>query len=603
MLGVEDPAEAERVAARLRALLTRLPWAARAGFHAGIGVLEATSWLVGGGPLAGLGPQRCDAVVRAVAARAEPVAFALKTMMIMARSADRWVPEPGETSRDPWLDCVPVTEWPRRSTADAVVVGSGAGGAVVALELARRGLRTVVVEEGRRFTTADFRGRPPVERFTELYRDGGATVALGRRPVLLPTACGVGGTTLVNSGTCYRTPEAVQDDWRRRWGLPWDLDPLLDEVERILRVAPQPLGVLGRNGELALLGAARLGWRAAPLRRNAPGCRGRGECVAGCPSGAKYGVHLSVLPGACAAGARIVTGARAERILVERGRAAGVVLSPSGAASALGGLPGTARTVWGLSGTDRTEILAPVVVVCAGALQTPLLLRRSGLGDHPHLGRNLRIHPAVSVAGVFDEPVTAWRGVLQSVGIEELHGEGVLIEATGGPPGLSSFVPPGVGRELRSVDGDRLAVLGAMVADGPRGRVYGRRRALLRYDLGPAEAIRLRRAIAAMAEVLFAAGAREVLTGLPGRPRAHSADLLAAVPLDGLHLAGFHPTGTARMGAPEAACPVDPGGRLRGVRGVWVADASVLPTCPTVNPQLTVMAMALAIARRLSGRA
>ncbi|HEU4421636.1 MAG TPA: GMC family oxidoreductase, partial [Pilimelia sp.] len=491
---------------------------------------------------------------------------------------------------EPPLVCVPAAQWPARAPADAVVVGSGAGGAMAGREVARAGLRVVICEEGRRFTVADFRDRPIVDRFTALYRDGGATVALGLPPILLPLGRGVGGTTLVNSGTCYRTPDRVLRRWRDRFGVP-AADPdrfghLLDEVERTLAVAPTPVEILGRNGLLALAGAQRLGWRAAPLRRNAPGCGGCCECVVGCPRNAKYGVHLNALPQACAAGAVIVTGARVDRVLVDR--------APGGRARAAGVAFG------------GHEILAPLVVVAAGAVETPRLLRRSGLGRHPALGRGLAVHPATSVAGRFDEPVVATRGVLQGVGIEQLHDDGILIEATAGPPGLASFVLPGVGRALRTeLDrADHLAFLGAMVADGPAGRVGDR---TVNYRLAPADADRLRRSMLAMGRVLFAAGAREVLTGVARRPYARSpeelADIAASTRATELHLAAFHPTGTARLGADPRLAPVDPTGRVRGARGVYVADASVLPSCPQVNPQLSVMAMALAVASAiLDGR-
>jgi choline dehydrogenase-like flavoprotein len=460
-----------------------------------------------------------------------------------------------------------------------VVVGSGAGGAIAAREFARAGARVVVVEEGRRFTVDEFQRQAPADRFVSLYRDGGATLALGSPPVLLPQGRGVGGTTLVNSGTCYRTPERVLRRWRDAYGVaaadPASFGNLLDEVEAILVVAPQPTDVLGRNGALALAGARALGWRAAPLRRNAPGCAGSCQCAVGCPRNAKNGVHLNALPDACAAGAVIVTGARVRRLLVARGRAAGVRFGES-------------------------EILAPLVVVGAGAIETPRLLRRSGLGGHPHLGRNLAVHPAVSVAGRFAEPVVSWSGVLQSVGVEELHDDGVLIEATAGPPGLVSFLPPGYGRALRAEleRADRLATVGAMVADVPGGRVGAR---TVRYRLAPVDADRLREAIVAMGRLLLAAGAEEVLTGIGPHPYARTVEgVVAAASSAGaadLHLAAFHPTGTARMGADAVRTPVDPAGRLRGVHGVLVADASALPTCPEVNPQLSIMALALAVSR------
>jgi choline dehydrogenase-like flavoprotein len=193
--------------------------------------------------------------------------------------------------------------------------------------------------------------------------------------------------------------------------------------------------------------------------------------------------------------------------------------------------------------------------------------------------------------------------VLQSVGVEELHARGILVEATASPPGMSSFVLPGLGSELRREleDVDHLATLGAMIADRPSGRVLGRDRTLVRYDLDPRDGDRLATAVRAMGRLLFAAGAKEVLTGVPRAPRARTPEafdaLLTTVRARDLHLSAFHPTGTVAAGSDPGRSPADPEGRLRGVHGVLVADGSVLPGCPEVNPQLSIMAAALAVSR------
>jgi choline dehydrogenase-like flavoprotein len=478
-------------------------------------------------------------------------------------------------------------------TTDAVIVGSGAGGAMVARTLARSGFDTVLLEEGRRWTVEEFRTTHPIDRYAGLYRGAATTVALGRPSVVLPIGRAVGGTTVVNSGTCYRPPLAVQRRWRDEFGLgladPDRLATHLDDVEHTLRVAPVPLEIMGRNGRLLLDAAATLGWRAAPIPRNAPGCEGCCQCAIGCPRNAKFGVHLNALPQACAAGARIISQARVQRVLYEHARARGVrARRPDGTA---------------------LDILADTVIVAAGATETPGLLRRSGFGAHPRLGRNLALHPATMLAGRFDDDVVAWHGVLQSAAVHEFHeSDGVLIEATSTPPGMGSMVFPGYGAELlsRLVRAHQVATFGAMVADRGVGSVSSARgETLVRYNIARADVAKLVVAIEAMGRLLFAAGAVEVLTGLPGAMTVTSLpalqDALRRCNPRSLHLAAFHPTGTAAAGADDQLCPVDETGRLRGVEGVWVADASILPSCPEVNPQLSIMALALAVADEVVG--
>ncbi|WP_328540353.1 GMC family oxidoreductase [Streptomyces sp. NBC_00344] len=597
LLAEDDAATVRAVTVRLDSALAAMPRAVRAAISAAAAAADTYARARTGRSLMLGTPAERERAVTALVARPAMAHLMdlVKTPVLLAAGTEYHARRGTQGARpvappDPPLDCVPSAQWPDRRTADAVVIGSGAGGAMAARTLARAGLRVLVLEEGRHHGTEEFARRTPLDRFGELYRDGGASVMLGAPSVLLPTGRAVGGTTIVNSGTCYRTPDRVLERWRRAFGLPLAevtaFGERLDEVERTLTVARQPIDVLGTNGRLTLLGAERLGWRADALRRNAPGCRGSCECVVGCPTGAKQSVQLSVLPDACAHGARIITSARVRRLLVDRDRPGG----PRAAGVA-------ARRPDGSS----FEILAPLVVVAAGALQSPLLLRRSGLGGHPMTGRNLAVHPATSVAGRFAEPVAGTPAVLQSAGVEQLHDRGILLEATAPPPGLSSFVLPGAGRALRTgLDrAGHLATIGAMIADRPRGRVLGRERAVPLYRLDPQDGQKLLHAIRAMGELLLAAGAEEVLTGVPGSPAVRSTaeldTVLAPVTPRQLHLSAFHPTGTVALGADPQRAPADRAGRLRGVRGVVIADGSALPSCPEVNPQLTIMAMALAV--------
>ncbi|WP_343601237.1 GMC family oxidoreductase [Mycobacterium sp.] len=590
---------------RIDRYVSALPTPTRLALRGGLLAMAAAGYVMTGRSLPRLSPDARAGVLRRIASLGPDAGAAvegLKAVVLLTNGADTYAAElfarahEHEPARpDAPLTVTSSTETPSVITADAVVVGSGAGGAMAARTLARAGLDTVVVEEGRRWTVAEFRTTHPIDRYAGLYRGAGATVALGRPAVVLPIGRAVGGSTVVNSGSCYRPPRAVQERWRDDFGLgfadPARLSGYLDDVEQTLQVGPVPLEIMGRNGRLLLDGANALGWRAAPIPRNAPGCDACCQCAIGCPRNAKFGVHLNALPQACAAGAQIVSDARVERVLHQDGRARGVrARRPDGTA---------------------IDVLAATVVVAGGATETPLLLWRSGLGEHPRLGRNLALHPAAALAGLFADDVFAWRGVLQSAATDELHdSDGVLIEATSTPPGMGSLAFPGYGADLLGwLDrAHRVATLGAMVADDGAGRVMRGPggQALLRYDITRADAARLLVAIEAMGRLLFAAGADEVLTGLPAGATVTSVsalqDVLRRTSPKSLHLAAFHPTGTAAAGADDQVCPVDERGGLRGAAGVWVADASILPSCPTVNPQVSIMALALAVADEVVAR-
>ena len=591
--GGPDPATLSR---QVEEYLALLPTPARLGLRTAVGTIAA----FGLGRMTTASPaDRQRSLDRALRTGAAPAVDAVKAVVLLVAGANSFANDILERSNreeparpDASMEVVPSSDWPSTVYTDAVVIGSGAGGAMAARTLARSGMRVVVVEEGRRFTVSEIRSARPLDRWANMYRDAGATAALGVPPVILPIGRGVGGTTLVNSGTCYRPPVKTMLRWRDESGLfladPERLGPYLDDVWRTLEVDAVPSAVMGANGTMALAGASALGWKSGPLMRNAPGCGGCCQCAIGCPRNAKFGVHLNALPQACAAGARIVSQARVVKILHEGDRATGVM----------------ARR---LNGTTM-EIRAPVVVVAAGATETPPLLRRSGLGHHPELGRHLALHPAVAAAGRFDQPITAWKGVLQSASVDEFHEtDGILVEATSTPPGMGSMALPGTGAELvrRIADADHLGTLGAMIGDEGSGRVWGSRRAVISYSLAPHDGRRLLKAIWVMGKVLFAAGATEVVTGIPGSMLVRNVEELGTA-VDrarwrSLHVAAFHPTGTAGAGSDPQRYPVEPTGRLRGARGVWVADASIIPSCPEVNPQVSVMALAQAVADQIVG--
>jgi len=469
--------------------------------------------------------------------------------------------------------------------ADVCVIGAGAGGAVTAAELAEGGMRVVVLEQGPRHDADRFSARP-LEMLARLYRDGGQTTTLGTPPILLPLGRGLGGTTLVNSGTCFRTPPAVLERWRSEFGLEAladedALDPCFARVEEALSISEVTAELAGRNAAVARRGAEALGWSHGYLRRNARGCVGSGVCAFGCPTSAKQHVGITYVPRAEAAGAQVIAGADVRHVLVERGVARGV----------------QAR----LAAGGRLEVRAPTVIVAAGTIHTPLLLARSGLGrESGQLGRNLALHPATGAFALMDELVDMAKGVPQSFYVDEFASEGIMFEGVAGPPSYAAMALPLSGRRHAAAMAEyrSLAQFGLMVSDRSRGSVRALGgRPVIRYELLEEDVARFRRGLARMEKLFRAAGAREVYLPLPNgvapeRARARDLKLMA-----------FHPLGTARADARPEHGVVDGDLQLHGARGLYVADGSVVPSSLGVNPQLTIMALATRLAFGLLGRA
>jgi choline dehydrogenase-like flavoprotein len=507
----------------------------------------------------------------------------------------------------------------RRIKADVCVIGAGAGGAVIAAELAEGGMDVVVLEEGHWHDPDSFTARPP-QMLAQLYRDGGQTTTLGAPPILLPLGRGLGGTTLVNSGTCFRTPPRVLDRWAREFGLDMDersLRPFFERVEAALSVSEVTPELAGGNAAVARRGAEQLGWSHGYLRRNARGCVGSGVCAFGCPTSAKQHTGITYVPRAQRAGARIVTGVHVERVLVERATyarrhgdgalagggpkgGAGTSTARANARSRTSALTRARGVRARMASGARIEVRAPIVIVAAGTIHTPLLLARSGLGGASgQLGRNLSLHPATAVFARMEEIVDMAKGVPQSFYVDEFAEEGIVFEGVAGPPAYAAMSLPLTGARHAEAMADypRLAQFGVMVSDSSRGSVRSvAGRPLIRYDLIDADLQRFRLGLLRMRELFEAAGAREVYLPLPDGvdpERARVGDL---------KLMAFHPLGTARADARPTHGAIDGDLRLHGARGVYVADGSAVPSSLGVNPQITIMALATRLAFGLLGR-
>jgi choline dehydrogenase-like flavoprotein len=367
-----------------------------------------------------------------------------------------------------------------------------------------------------------------------------------------------------------------------------------------LSVAPVGADIMGANGEVMERGRRELGYSGGPIRRNARGCHGSGVCAFGCPLDAKLGMHVTYLPLAARAGARIISGCRVEGLVIEGGRAVGVrgsIVDPETGA---------------VQRDARFEVRAQRVVLAAGAVYTPALLQRQGVANSSRqVGRNLRIHPGCGVLGVFDHDLHAWKGVMQSYYVDEKLRDGILVEATYPPPGVgySAGGVGGKGSDLKDFLARyrQTAAAGLIISDSGTGRVRATPGGglLIAYNLSADDLRKTLEGIRLTTEIYLAAGAQEVHTLLPGLPAVRKREELSWI-TDGkwtaadLKLSAYHPMGTCRMGKDPRSSVVDDFGRAHDVPGLVVTDASILPGSTYVNPQITIMALAARSARHLA---
>ncbi|HEX4335973.1 MAG TPA: GMC family oxidoreductase [Polyangiaceae bacterium] len=487
-------------------------------------------------------------------------------------------------------------------SADVVVVGSGAGGAVVAAHLAEAGQRVIVVEEGPHVPQERYGAMRPSETLRNLWRDGGSTVAigLGNTPVVnvMMGEC-VGGSSVLTGGVCFRAPDSVLSHWAndlRLHGLSESaMAPYFEDVEQAVHVEEVPVALRSRSTLAFARGAERLGYPILPMRRNTRGCKGCGRCNFGCPEDAKLSVDRTYLRRAVAAGARIISDAHVERVVTHGARAVGV----------RGRLRRTRTTP-----SPEFVIHAPRVVLAAGAYCTPLLLERTGIGRQSgQVGKNLTLHPSFRMMARFDERIEGWKGALQSAYCRAFEHERIHLNGLFVPPGILAGTMAGIGdrHAERAALIPHLAIFGGMIHDEPGGRVHGvLGRRFITYRLSPADDVAVSRTLSLLGEIFLAAGARELYLPILGT-EPYDADAFRSidfsrVPRRRLECSSQHPLGTARMGVSAEHAVVDPDGRCWELDELYVADGSVMPTSLGVNPQETIMAMATRIAFGLRER-
>jgi choline dehydrogenase-like flavoprotein len=480
---------------------------------------------------------------------------------------------------------------------DAIVIGSGAGGGLIAAVLAGRGMRVLVLEKGEWVEQAELGGEE-LDGMDRLYLDRGMTATAD---LSIPILAGgtVGGGTTVNWSAAIAPPPWLREEWEREHGLRGltgaGFQACVDEVLGRLGVnrdwsRTAPAQVAGR----LLAGAAALGWRGGELDRNVRDCDGDCTyCPFGCRSGAKQSTRQTYLVDAMEHGATLVAGADVRRVLMEAGAAVGVEVADR-------------------AGRVR-RFRAPRVIVAAGAIASPALLSRSGL-TNPHIGRHLHLHPVAAVVGLYPEAVRPWTGRLLSAysdQFQRLEGNwGFLLEHVPAHPGLGALAYPwqsGAQFAAEMADLDRAAPFIALVRDRGSGQVTldGRGHHRIHYRLDPADRALIQRGQEALVRLHVAAGAERVLTmysqysgwaagedvdGFLGRLARQS------MAPNQLLLFSAHQMGTCRLGSSPASSVANPEGQVWGVKGLWIGDASAFPSASGVNPMITVMALARWIA-------
>jgi choline dehydrogenase-like flavoprotein len=488
--------------------------------------------------------------------------------------------------------------------ADVVVIGSGAGGGIMASSFARAGKRVVVLEAGGAYSARSFTQRELMT--SELYLDAGLTSSHDLGISILAGAT-VGGGTTVNWCTSLPLPPRIAEEWEAQSGiarLDEELVPHYAAVQERLNI--QPAAHHNANNSVILEGARALGVQAQASSRNASSdCgAGCGYCGFGCAYGKKCSTAWTLLPDVAFNGGAIYANAEALRIQTRGSRARSVVARQTIA-------PGDVRSF---------EVEADRVVVAAGSLRTPRILARSGIRN-ALLGKRLFLHPVAASVAEFDRPIEPWIGPMQSAQCDAFNyrsgNSGAKIEVAPAHPGLAASAVPWQSRARHAALMGRIrnvATLFALTRDRDPGSVDLDDEAYIRYRVSPHDGENLLTGLAGTFDLAFAAGAARILT-LHNEPlevrRVEWTPRYRASFLDRLRSIGVapnrqiffsaHQMGTAAIGADAQRSVVDPAGRVWGYENLLVADASVFPQSSGVNPMLTIMAMASRIAEQHGG--
>jgi len=494
---------------------------------------------------------------------------------------------------------------------DVIVIGSGAGGASSAEIFATSGLRVLILEEGPYRTHKDFTLHE-ADAYPDLYQEVAARKTVSKGVTILQGRT-VGGSTTVNWTSSFRTPNQVLEHWQREFGLKQltttELNPWFNQIEQDLSVAPWAIPPNANNSVLQT-GCDALGYSSKIIPRNVKGCANLGYCGMGCPINAKQSMLVTAIPNALDAGAKIISRARAHRLLFKGSKIQAVEVQA---------LDDTGRAI---SNYQPIKFKAKHFVLSAGAIGSPSILLRSKIPDPNNLiGKRTFLHPTIGSAALMPQIVDGFQGAPQSVYSDEflwrdgVQGEvGYKLEIPPIHPLLSSTLMPGFGPEHRDLMNQfrHFQVIIALLRDGFNPEDNGGEVQLnsdgypmLDYQLSKPFWRAARHSMAAMAEIQFAAGAKQVMPvhqqgSLAYNFKSYQQKLLK-LPFEALQLNIFsaHVMGGCAMGSEPDNAVVDDLGNAYQMENLSVIDGSMLPTSLGVNPQLTLYALARRCATNL----
>lgn len=494
-------------------------------------------------------------------------------------------------------------------TADVVIVGTGAGGGVSAEIFAEAGYKVLLIEEGPLKTARDFNMREK-EAYPQLYQESAGRKTLDKAINILQGRA-VGGSTTVNWTTSFRIPEQTLKHWRTHFEIVGhskeSLAPWFSRMEQRLNIEPWQIPANQNNRTIAN-GAEKLGWSHATIARNVKGCANLGYCGVGCPINAKQSMLVTTIPTALEAGARLVYKARVERITYSNETVTGCEL--------------IAMDEFGQPQPETTiSVQAPLVILSAGAIGSPAVLLRSRVPDpHKLIGKRTFLHPTVISAAVMPEAINGYAGAPQSIYSDHFlwpdnNEMGFKIEAAPLHPLLTSTVLTSFGQEHFNLMKQFPNIQGsiALLRDGFSEQSVGGEVLLddygypkVKYQLNDYFWKGARKALLAMAEMQFAAGAKQVLPiHLYAKPYRSWNEAKAAIqqlsmkPLEALVFSA-HVMGGCAMGGDEELSVVDESGRYRHLDGLYVFDGSIFPTSIGANPQLSIYGLVAKLASELA---